>query len=121
MHRPYQLKKVSAEGAGVLDRSEPGGETRMIFHRFERRFRKRVVIRHVRTRMRSQDVQVGEEIGDLLRGHRGATVGVHGLWNTMQGDNHVGDEPCRELGGFGGRDVPAHDVAAEMSIITYAS
>ena len=74
----YQSKNVAAERAGVLDRVEPVGELGPVLQRLELGFAVGVVGRGVRTAVRLEHAQVGEQERDRLASHRGAAVGVHG-------------------------------------------
>ncbi len=59
-------KEVLAKAAGILDRAETVRVSRTIFHGFEVRFRKWVVVGDVRTAMSPDDAQVGEQQGQGL-------------------------------------------------------
>lgn len=72
------LKEAQAEGAGVLDRSEPLGEGRMIFHGLELAFREGIVIGLVGPGMAFTDAQAGQQQRRRCCGHGSAPVGVDG-------------------------------------------
>src|SRR6188472_3712677 len=100
---------------GGLDRVEPVGEIGPILQCLELRLAERVVVGHVRARVRLGDAEVGEQERHRLGGHRGAAVGVDGqlvaadtVLGTSLADQHLGQGR-----GFAGSDHPSDHVAGE--------
>jgi hypothetical protein len=72
------VEELDAEHSRVGDRAEPFGERRAVFQRLELSFGVRVVVRDVRSRMRSGDTEIDEQLRHRLGGHRRSTIGVQG-------------------------------------------
>jgi hypothetical protein len=84
------VEEVLAEHAGVVDVVEVVGEGRAVLESFERGLAEWVVVAHVGPGMAAGDIQIDEQLGDGLAGHRGAPVGVHRLRLAVD-PNHVID------------------------------
>ena len=69
-----------------------------------------VVVRHPGPGVGPGDLEVGQELGDSLRGHRGAAVSVHDLRGAVQPE-HVPHHLLGEQPGLVGVDPDADDVA----------
>ncbi len=104
------LDKSVHEISGVCQRSEPLGDLRKIFQRLGPALPVRVVIADLRPRMRLEDIQVRQQRGHRLRGHRGAAIGVHHQRHLVGGE-HLGDELTRQFTGLAGMDLAADNVA----------
>lgn len=78
------------------------------------RFGVGVVVGHVRAAVAASDTEIDEELGDGLRCHRAAPIGVQGelIGFDAVGGDRVGDERLGELAGLGFCDHPGNDVAA---------
>ena len=82
-----------AEVAGLMECLEAAGEGRAVFEGLELRFGVRVIVRHVRPGVAAADLQVRQQAGDRLRGHRGAVAGVDAAGgDTAIGGNGISDE-----------------------------
>ncbi len=107
-------EEVLAEGAGVLDRTESVGEGGAVLEGRELALAVWVVVADVRAGVRLGDAEVGQELGDLLGGHRGTAVGVDG--QLVTGDVLLGDglvqQPLGKCCGLSFGDHPADRVAA---------
>ena len=63
-------EEALAEAAGVLDGTEVVGEGGPVLHGLELGLGLRIVVGHVRGGVALGDAEVGQELGDLLGGHR---------------------------------------------------
>jgi hypothetical protein len=94
-------------------RLDPGTYPATVLQGLEVGFDERVVVRCLRSAVAAADLEVGEELGDGLAGHRRATVGVHGQLVGVDAFAAcgVGDECLGELAVLGGGDQVPDDVA----------
>jgi len=108
-------EEVLPEGPAILQRSEPLGKVGTVFERFELGFRKRIVVRDVRTTMRFGHGQVGEQQRDGFAPHRRAAVGVQRELARLNAvlRTGLGDEAFSERRALVRRQHPADDVPAE--------
>ena len=109
------VEEAAAEASGVLDAAEAFGELRLVFEGFEVAFGERIVIGCVRSVVRADDTEIGEQQGGGLRLHRAAAVcmqrelaGRH----LVLGDGVV-EQRLEQGGGFGTGDTPGDHAAAE--------
>ena len=72
------VEELGAEGSGVFDGPEAGGERRAVLEGFVDRFAVGVVVADMRSGVGAPDAEIGEELGDALGGHRRAPIGVDG-------------------------------------------
>src|SRR5438477_6153932 len=71
-------KECRAECASIFDTAKSIGETWSIFQCLELSLRVRVVIGHMRPRVRLGNPQVGHQKGHQLGCHRGSSIGMDG-------------------------------------------
>ena len=97
------IEERGAERAGILDRAEPAGKRGAVLEGLEVRLGVWVVVADVGTAVAACDTQVDEQLGDRLRGHRRAAVGVQSELVTLDAvaGEGVGDERLGELTGLG--------------------
>ena len=99
----------------ILERAEALGKIEPVCERLEVGFRVRVIVRHVRPRMRLRHAEIGEQEGDRLQGHRRAAVGVN---RELVGQNALPlaahrQQTLGERRRFARGDEPPDDVATE--------
>ena len=109
------VKKLAAEFSGILNASESIRKLRAVLHRLELRFRVRVVIGNMRSRVALDHAQVTEQQSNGLASHRCSTICVNRQLVTCDfllpagfGNQALGQGSTFSMG-----DHPAHDVAAE--------
>src|SRR6202161_293590 len=94
----------------LTERSEARGKRRSVLQRLEQRLRVRVVVGHPWPRMRPGNLQISEQRGDGLAGHRGSPIGVHDLRYAMHREDLLHQFPCQNTG-LVSMDVNTDEVA----------
>ena len=85
-------------------------EMPVVLQRLEQRLRVRVVVRHPWPRMRPGNLEIGEQRGDGLAGHRRSPIGVHDLRDPCTAEDPLHQFFGQDTG-FVGMDVGTDDVA----------
>ena len=108
-------KEVLAEGARVVQRTEPLGKGRAVLERLELAFRERIVVGDPRPAQAAAFAEVGKLPHQGFGLERGAAVGMNcqrTRCDPLLG-TAFGDQPTRQLAVLALGHQPAHHVAAE--------
>jgi len=112
-----EIDEAGHECPRLIQRSEPLRELRSILARLEPRLGIRIVIRHVRTGTRLQDLQIRQQRRHRFAGHRTTTVGMdcelaiylaaslHAKWHGFQTPVRV--QGVRAVGRSNKSPIPA--------------